>query len=230
MSPPLAKTIRVLLVDPSEDNQVLMKSLETPYAAEIARSGSAAFDLIRLAKYDLVLMDIQTFAAESITAISKIRHWEQQNERTPVPIIVLTANARDADMSMEAGCTLHLTKPCSKEMLLQALNRCSDGSPAAEPPNASVAGVAPALKSLVPKYLGGRHKDIETLHSALEQSDFGVIERVGHNLKGTGAPYGFPEITEIGRSLERAGKDSDKGEARRHVERLANYLDCLPRC
>ena len=229
MSPPLAKTVRVLLVDPSEDNQLLMKEylLDTPYAVEIAGHVAAGFDRIQLLKYDLVLIDIQTPAADGLTTICNIRHWERQNERAKRPIIAFTANAHDADMSIEAGCTVHLPKPLNKQMLLQTLNRCHVGPPASELARASVVEVPPAIKSLVPRYLGSRHKDIAALRSALEQRDFGVIARVGHNLKGTGTPYGFPEITEIGRSLERAGKESDPAGALRHVERLEHYLDCV---
>jgi hypothetical protein len=32
------------------------------------------------------------------------------------------------------------------------------------------------------------------------------IQRVGHNLKGTGSGYGFPEVTNIGRRREAAAK------------------------
>jgi CheY-like chemotaxis protein len=226
MSPTPTRSVRVLLVDASEDNQTLMKGYlsETPYEAESAEYGADACGRIQRGNYDLVLMDMQTPVTDGQTVIGEIRNWERQNRRAPIPIIALTTHAQDATKSIEAGCTAHLTKPISKQALFQALDHYQNRQTKPEPLKPSVVEVPQALQALIPRYLEGRRKDIETLRSALEQSDFDMIARVGHNLKGTGAPYGFPEITEIGRSLERAGKESDTAEARRHFARLENYL------
>ena len=93
--------------------------------------------------------------------------------------------------------------------------------------SASPAGVPASLQALAPSYLANRRKDVEALHAALAERDFPRVARIGHNLKGTGAPYGFPEIGEIGALLEIAGKQLAESDAVRHIERLSSYLDSV---
>lgn len=87
--------------------------------------------------------------------------------------------------------------------------------------------VAAALRALVPRYLVGRDADLAGLRGALAAADFPTIQRIGHDLKGTGQPYGFPRITELGRSLEQAAKDGNLAAACESVALLATYLDSL---
>ena len=57
------------------------------------------------------------------TATRAIRRWENEEGRPATPIIALTAHAikEEMDKSKAAGCTTHLTKPITKDTLLQAL-------------------------------------------------------------------------------------------------------------
>jgi HPt (histidine-containing phosphotransfer) domain-containing protein len=47
----------------------------------------------------------------------------------------------------------------------------------------------------------------ERLAQALSSKDFETVERLGHQLKGSGSTYGFPEISALGAQLEAAGED-----------------------
>ena len=53
-----------------------------------------------------------------------------------------------------------------------------------------------AVAELVPAYIERRQTEIQILEDALEAGDLPVIQRVAHNMKGTGAGYGFPDITQ----------------------------------
>ena len=79
--------------------------------------------------YDLVLMDRQMPVMDGLTATRTIRAWEQANDRSPTPIIALTASALkgDREKCMAAGCTAFLTKPIKQEVLLQAIKEHSHG-------------------------------------------------------------------------------------------------------
>ena len=81
------------------------------------------------------------------------------------------------------------------------------------------------LQDLVPGYLENRRKDAEELQKALARSDFEVIRVLGHKMKGSGGGYGFDEISEIGRALEDAAKQSQAGKIREEIQRLRHYLD-----
>jgi len=68
-------------------------------------------------------MDMQMPVMDGYTATREIRQWEKAQARTAVPIIALTAYAlkEDEKKSLDAGCTVHMTKPIKKVKLLAAL-------------------------------------------------------------------------------------------------------------
>ncbi|GAB4372117.1 MAG: hypothetical protein Kow00128_20610 [Deltaproteobacteria bacterium] len=117
--------LRILLVDDSEDNRLLVSAFlrKTPHTLDLAENGEIAVEKFRAGRYDLVLMDMQMPVKDGYTATREIRQWERETGVAPTPIIALTAYALtgDARKSLDAGCTDHLTKPIRKETLLAAL-------------------------------------------------------------------------------------------------------------
>jgi len=55
-------------------------------------------------------------------------------------------------------------------------------------------------------------------------SDFGRLRILGHNMKGTGTSYGFPDLTRIGDLLERSAVQADGETLHANLSELANYL------
>lgn len=80
------------------------------------------------------------------------------------------------------------------------------------------------LAELLPQYFDLCRRDLVQLRDALAQNDFEKVRVLGHNLKGSGGAYGFPNLTEIGASLETSGKTQDGGLARSATDRLAEFL------
>jgi HPt (histidine-containing phosphotransfer) domain-containing protein len=80
------------------------------------------------------------------------------------------------------------------------------------------------LKELIPQYLSNREQDIKKIEDALIRSDFGLIQSLGHSMKGSGGGYGFDMITEIGAEIEQAAKSLDKNSIITNINRLKNYL------
>ncbi|MBF0610835.1 MAG: Hpt domain-containing protein [Magnetococcales bacterium] len=80
------------------------------------------------------------------------------------------------------------------------------------------------LEDLIPGYIENRHKDIASLEAALAQGDLEVAKVLGHRMKGSGAGYGFDQITEIGRAMELAAKNQDLAEVRHQLEALRDYM------
>ena len=145
-----------------------------------------------------------------------------------VVIIMLGSPAEEehAKRYSDLGIAAFLSIPLSQTALLCAVSQCQAAAAAA--PRAVASGqLAERMKALIPGYLTNRRKDLEALRMAISQEDYKVVARVGHNLKGTGGPYGFPEITQIGRSLEQSGKEGNAEEAARDVARLASYLESI---
>ncbi len=117
---------RVLLVDDSEDNRLLIRAF---LAAEVAVLDEAAdgvegLERFREASYDVVLMDMHMPRMDGIAATRAMRDAERRsgNEGRTV-ILALTADdsVNDRARSLEAGCDDHLVKPVSKKTLLAAL-------------------------------------------------------------------------------------------------------------
>lgn len=117
--------IRVLLVEDSPDNALLIKSYLKNARCEIdhVENGRIAVERFQAGHYDLVLMDMQMPVMDGYTATRLIREWEQANKRRKTPIVALTAfgMAEEERKSFEAGCTDHLTKPIRKATLLAAI-------------------------------------------------------------------------------------------------------------
>lgn len=125
VEPQTTRPLRILLVDDSEDNRLLIRSFlkKTPYVIDTADNGLAAVEQYKAAPYDLILMDIQMPVMDGYTATKEIRDWERSNRREPTPILAFTAYALQEEIrkSYDAGCNGHLTKPIKKNDLLYSI-------------------------------------------------------------------------------------------------------------
>jgi histidine phosphotransfer protein HptB len=83
------------------------------------------------------------------------------------------------------------------------------------------------LEAIAPRYLSARRKELPEMVALLAASDFEQISSRGHNMKGTGRSYGFPDLSEIGAALERSAKQQDKEAIDKQLLRLANYLESV---
>lgn len=124
--------LRLLLVEDSEDNRFLVQAYlkNTPYRIDTAGNGQVAVENFLSDVYDLILMDMQMPVMDGYTATREIRRLEREEGRKRTPIIALTANAlrEDLQKSIDAGCDVHLTKPISKQVLLETLQEFAASS------------------------------------------------------------------------------------------------------
>jgi HPt (histidine-containing phosphotransfer) domain-containing protein len=86
------------------------------------------------------------------------------------------------------------------------------------------AQVKRTLADLVPRYMLNRRKDVDLARTALGLKDFAALKDIGHRLKGSGAGYGFHQITVLGGQLEQASLRTDDVVALQLVEQLDEYL------
>jgi len=80
-------------------------------------------------------------------------------------------------------------------------------------------------KEAITKYLERRRSDINNCRQALESGNLKVCETVGHQLKGNGSMFGFPEISDIGKSLEDAAKEHNNEAAIHCVDELESIVN-----
>jgi PAS domain S-box-containing protein len=124
-SPTEVRALRILLVEDSSDNQVLIRSYlkQTPHRLDIADHGGIALELFKNGHYDLILMDMQMPVMDGYEATKAIRAWEREHDLPPTQVIALTALAlkEDGVKILDAGCNAHMTKPLKKHTLLEVL-------------------------------------------------------------------------------------------------------------
>ncbi|TKS60292.1 MAG: hypothetical protein EWM72_01518 [Nitrospira sp.] len=125
-TPPIpTRALRVLLVEDSPDNQLLVRSYlkQTDHRLDVAEHGAIALEKFKNGHYDVILMDMQMPVMDGYTATRAIRKWERDHDLPAIQIIALTALAlkEESVKIFEAGCNTHITKPVKKITLLEVL-------------------------------------------------------------------------------------------------------------
>ena len=123
---------RILLAEDGPDNQRLISFHLRKAGAEVvvAENGRIACDLVRDAEargepFSVVLMDMQMPVLDGYQATAELRSTGYRR-----PIIALTAHAMESDRAkcLAAGCDDFLSKPVSRDGLLQTVLRFGDGA------------------------------------------------------------------------------------------------------
>jgi HPt (histidine-containing phosphotransfer) domain-containing protein len=83
------------------------------------------------------------------------------------------------------------------------------------------------LQDIVPNYIESVSKDLVILSEALTNSHFDTIETIGHRMKGVAKSYGFPFLTELGKTMELAAKEKNKILAENLIKKLQDYLNII---
>lgn len=118
--------VKVLLVEDSEDNQVMVSRFLTMEGAqvELANNGVEGVKKALNGEHDIVLMDIQMPELDGYGAISQLRNKGYQR-----PIIALTAHGmvEDRKKCLEIGSDDHLTKPVNRKHLIKRVQELANG-------------------------------------------------------------------------------------------------------
>ena len=156
------------------------------------------------------LMDVEMPVMDGYAATREIRRFEQDTGAPATPVLALTAHAF-AEMAAKrcaAGLPGHLTKPIRKITLLEALANYSAGiaPDGCRRPPAAYRGAR--LAQLSSKFASNREWKMSCLATSknaakmfrstarLWQIGTSIrIRMLGHKMKGTGAGYGFAELT-----------------------------------
>ena len=223
--------VHVLLADDSEDNRFLIREYlkGTPVVLQYAENGEVALRKMKSCHFDLVLMDSHMPVMDGHAATRAMRAWEAERGLHRLPILALTADAFQSarEQSAAAGFDAHLTKPIGKVSVVEAIQRyaLACDQPNEEP--AKAAAVDAAVASLAPRYLKNLGKEVGSLRIAAAVGDWATIQRIGHNLHGTGTSFGFPEVTICGAAMEQAAKDGHTGAMQEAIEKLAGHLELI---
>jgi histidine phosphotransfer protein HptB len=83
----------------------------------------------------------------------------------------------------------------------------------------------PGLAEFIPGYLASRKDELKEMIRLRAASDFESLAILGHNIKGTGTSFGFPEISRIGAALQDSAEQMDTVATGRQLAELGDFLD-----
>ncbi|PYC27333.1 hybrid sensor histidine kinase/response regulator [Aquipseudomonas alcaligenes] len=218
-APLTSRAPRLLCVDDNPANLLLVRTLLGDMGAEVTAvdSGYAAIEAVQQQSFDLVFMDVQMPGMDGRQATEAIRQWEQERERSPLPIVALTAHAlaNEKRALLQGGMDDYLTKPINERQLAQVVlkwtglalrNHAAPSAPEAPPSTAALrvldpeeglrlaAGKADLAADMLSMLLAGLPADRQAIRQAREAGERGaLIERV-HRLHGATRYCGVPQL------------------------------------
>ena len=121
------RPMHILLVEDQPVTQKLVTLLleKWGHSVRTASDGHAALDAFAKGKFDLVLMDLQMPVMDGLAATRAIRELEAREQRTPTPIVAMTAQNSDTDRDtcLENGMDDFVSKPVTASALERILAR-----------------------------------------------------------------------------------------------------------
>ena len=204
--------------------------------------------------YDLVLMDVQMPEMNGLEATQHIRDPHSAVRNHDIPIIAMTANAMQGDRAqcLESGMNDYLSKPINVKKLAEKLAQwlpSEEKLQTSEPTKISRTS-KPADKTSVPIYdregflerlmgdsemaqgvidvfLDDIPKQIESLKTAMQDSDVETAKRVAHSIKGAAANIGGEALRHLAAEIEKACKDGQLDSVTDRCPELESQFDRL---
>jgi|GEM_PF-3168687 len=117
------RAIPILIVDDQDHNREVARQMlsELFDKIELAVSGEDALDAWQQSDFGVILMDLRMPGLGGLEATRRIRERESQQGRRRTPVIILSADASEADRrrSLDAGADDHCAKPVRPEELVK---------------------------------------------------------------------------------------------------------------
>ena len=126
-APAFGRPLRLLVAEDNDINRLLSDALLRKLGHEpvLVADGEAAVEAAAIGAFDAILMDLHMPGLDGISAIHQIRAQETAEGRSPVPVLIVTADVMQEarDKADDAGAAGYLTKPLSKTAIVDALSK-----------------------------------------------------------------------------------------------------------
>jgi PAS domain S-box-containing protein len=211
-SPEIYLRGRILLVEDGADNQRLLRMQLSSAGGSVisAMNGQIALDLATSQPFDLILMDMQMPIMDGYAATIELR---RRGVKTPIIALTAYAMAEDRAKCLAIGCDAYLSKPIEEGALLAAVYDYlgkpvpleSAGTSLAAPPP-PVAGSSPEsirstlagdprMREVIPAFVGRLPGKVRQMLYLLEHQDLVALQKIVHDILGTGGGYGFAPLS-----------------------------------
>ena len=230
----------ILVAEDTSDNQRLISLYLRKFDVDVEMvvNGLDAVNAVKNRDYDLILMDMQMPVMGGLEAVTQIRE-----AGITTPIIALTADAlvQDKERYFAQGCDGFIAKPINRHdfehAIMDFLQGCEDPKAANSnhQPCLQESEDAPLLSTLaledaeftelVVGYIIDLAKPLASIRQAYREKNWALIRQKVHNLKGSGAAYGFPQLTTLAMQIELHLIDQEYNR----IERLLSQMEQLYR-
>ncbi len=218
----------LLAVDDSEESLELVRRFLAggAWSIQTVSNGREAIERIRGGGIDAVLLDMNMPELDGYETARRIRSLPEEGG---LPILAMTSwvGPEEEARCLEAGCSAYIEKPLRRGALTRAVHSLLDSAEPKEEEGSGGVGpvvVDPTIADLIPEYLEDRRAEVATLRGHLARGDLESIRVLAHNLAGSGEPYGFPKLTELGRALEAVALDGGREQVGVWLDELEGYL------
>ena len=246
--------VRILLAEDNITNQQVALGIlkKLGLAADVVNNGCEALQALKIANYDLVLMDVQMPEMDGLEATREIRR--QESGRRAIPIIAMTAHAMQGyrDECLAAGMNDYVSKPVSPRTLAEVLEKwlTKESGAGIEAPEYRTeqaregrqpspviwnrAGMVERLMgdeelivAIVEVFLTDTPLHIETLRGYLEAGDGAGAQRMAHIIKGSSANVGGEALRALASHMEETAKTGDLETIKAHLNDLDSAFEAL---
>ncbi|MDJ0910662.1 MAG: response regulator [Woeseiaceae bacterium] len=229
----------VLLVEDIPTNMKVARHMLTRLGCRVieATNGQEALDAMELQSFDVVFMDCQMPVMDGYSAATEQRIRESDTDEHAI-IIALTANAlaEDRQRCIDAGMDDFISKPFSRDTLIETMSRWIEGSggePAPSPrpdapapresrgeailePDAlaQIAELDPdntdnLVMSVVTAYLESAENLVGEIEAGAEAGDAEAVARAAHGLKSSSANVGAKRLAKLSSVIELSTRGGD---------------------
>ena len=205
----------VLVVDDTEDNQILMRMLleKTGLTVTIAGNGQEALDIINVDQdaFDLVFMDIQMPVMDGYTAVDELRKRGYKK-----PIVTVTADVMQSnqDNCSACGCDEFLAKPVDHNRLLAILRKHLPLIQADASSDTFVTQLLrndPEFAELAKGFIDRLPSEMDLIKQDFKEGNWNELKMRLHTIKGVAGNLGHQQLAdimhEIGLVIEDSGHE-----------------------
>lgn len=230
---PLTYAASILVVEDNTFNRLLLEELLTSWnhLVTTTENGEQGLLLLEEQRFDLLLLDIRMPGIDGIELASRVRSREAQNNRPPLPIIAVTADA-DAttrEQCLAAGIQDVLPKPVSPARLAEVIaGQC--GNVVSHRPEllpvltattlAGLCGNPERARQYLAMLLQDISENIEGLQEACSRDEREELKRRAHTLKGLYAQLDNEKTAELAAWLQNNAATASGEQLRQQLLRL----------
>lgn len=240
--------MRILLAEDSRTSQQLaMLILEDEgHSVEVADNGLVAVEKFASSSFDLILMDVQMPEMDGLEATTRIREHEQSTDSRTL-IIAMTADESpgDRDRCLESGMDDYISKPLDMNELAEALARAKSNGSNNDKQSVSNQREASSSEPMIDwvsalEFVSGHQSILDTvveaaieegpilldqLRQAIESSDFDVIHRTAHTIKGAYRTFNPVPLIEVAEQIESLARSESLDQIAPLFSKLEPLLD-----